>query len=147
MSPDVSPAPSIIIGVPIYGNRVLPRVGAAREFLLASVQRGTAQIQSVQTCRWGASPPEEIGPWLRGLGAEGVICGGIHPRFQVALEAEGLWVLWGQRGPADEVLRRWACGELSLPETRSCPSRRHRCHGRGRPTRRAQGLEEKEVWR
>ncbi|MBI5440624.1 MAG: NifB/NifX family molybdenum-iron cluster-binding protein [Deltaproteobacteria bacterium] len=119
------------VGIPIYAGRVLPRFGVAREFLVASIERGTAKLVTIQTCRWREPSPEGIGAWLRSLGVEWVVCGGIHPRFLVALEAEGLRVVWGQRGPADEVLRQWARGELSVPKSPACPQRGRGCSSPG----------------
>jgi predicted Fe-Mo cluster-binding NifX family protein len=126
MSPEPSRTLPLVVGIPVYAGRILPRFGIAREFLLGEVEREVPRVDGVRIELWDPSDRRGVGAWLRSFGVQGVICGGIHPRFRVALEAEGLWVLWGYRGPADEVLRLWASGELTVQERENCPRRRHR---------------------
>ncbi len=110
-----------LVAVPVYGSRVLPRFGLARTFHLAA--RDGADVREVGRRVWDPTREPRLARWLRDQGVEGVLCGGIHPRFQVALELEGLWVLWGQRGEVDTVLARWARGETRPPAAEPCQRR------------------------
>jgi predicted Fe-Mo cluster-binding NifX family protein len=110
---------STVVAVPVWGSRILPRFGEAREFRFAEIERPGGTIRWLGTRGWDPEKNAGLASWLRTSGAGGVICGGIHPRFLLALEAESLWVCWGQRGEVEEVLRRWARGESHCPRDRA----------------------------
>ncbi len=110
-----------LVAVPVSGSRVFPRFGLARTFRLAA--RDGVEVRNLGERVWDPTREPRLARWLRDQGVEGVLCGGIHPRFQVALELEGLWVLWGQRGEVGSVLARWARGEARPPTAEPC--RRH----------------------
>ncbi len=110
-----------LVAVPVYGSRVLPRFGLARTFRLAA--RDGVEVRDLGERVWDPTREPRLARWLRDQGVEGVLCGGIHPRFQVALELEGLWVLWGQRGEVGSVLARWVRGETRPPTADPCRRR------------------------
>lgn len=94
------------VAVPVCGQRVLARLCWATVFCVAQVDPAGGAAQLVQS---RVREPAEQAPllrWLWGLGVEGVVCGGIHFRYRVALEAEGLWAVSGYRGEAQEVLEQ-----------------------------------------
>ncbi|MBI5017912.1 MAG: NifB/NifX family molybdenum-iron cluster-binding protein [Deltaproteobacteria bacterium] len=113
MARSTPPPKATVVALPVYGTRVLPRFGIAREFLVAEVDPLAPAVRSATRHAWDPCAAPSLPAWLHGLGATGVICGGIHPRFRVELETADLWVLWGQQGDAEEVVRRWARGEVS----------------------------------
>lgn len=98
---------SILIAVPCYGSRVLPRFGQAREFFFADVALTERTLCGLRRHSWDRDDEPQLVCWLRREGIDAVLCGGIHPRFQVALSAEGIEVIWGFRGEVEEVLRQW----------------------------------------
>jgi predicted Fe-Mo cluster-binding NifX family protein len=102
----------VVVAVPVYETRVLPRFGVAREFVVAEVAPLAGVAHRVERRTWEPPKAPSLARWLADLGVTGVICGGIHPRFVVELEAEGLWVLWGQHGETQEVISRWSQGEV-----------------------------------
>jgi predicted Fe-Mo cluster-binding NifX family protein len=104
---------SLRVAVPCYGDRVLPRFGVAREFIFAKIEPLRRTVTGQTRALWDPQQPHSLAAWLRHHHVAGVLCGGIHPRFQIALEAEGLWVVWGFRGDIDTVLRQWLSGETS----------------------------------
>jgi predicted Fe-Mo cluster-binding NifX family protein len=103
------------IAIPAYGNRIMPRFGLARVFYLADIGPQQDQLLNLRLCQWDPQTEPSVSRWLRGLEASGVVCDGIHPRFQTALRAEGLWVHWGAWGEIDDVLNRCLSGALPLP--------------------------------
>lgn len=125
------------VAVPVYGTRVLPRFGMARTFWLAESEGGHG-VRALGLREWDPTLEPRLPLRLVGQGVGGVLCGGIHPRFQADLEAAGLWVIGGQRGEAGEVAARWARGEMEPPGTAACPSRPCAC-GWGMHTHRRRG--------
>lgn len=103
------------IAIPYYGSRVMPRFGLARHFYFVIVDPHTSQVADLQQHRWDPQDKSSVASWLREHQVSGVICDGIHPRFQTALKAEGLWVLWGAWGEVNTVLEQWLAGQLPLP--------------------------------
>jgi predicted Fe-Mo cluster-binding NifX family protein len=103
------------IAIPAYGNRIMPRFGMARVFYLVDIGPQEGRVLNLQLCRWDPRAEPSVSRWLNSLEANGVICDGIHPRFQTALRAEGLWVHWGAWGEIDDVLDRCLSGALPLP--------------------------------
>ena len=98
----------IRIAVPSYENRVMPRFGQAREFHLAEVDASAGSILSLHRhpLPESASSFQAIF-WLAQNGVQGVVCAGIHPRFQTALHSENLWVCWGYQGEVESVIQQW----------------------------------------
>ena len=113
-----APKFSLRIAIPFNGKRIMPRFGLAREFFLVEIDT-EKHLSALRPCRWEPRTEPSVGLWLRGLGADGVVCDGIHPRFQTVLEAEGLWVIQGAWGEIDEVLGRLLAGTLSVPPEKS----------------------------
>lgn len=95
------------LALPCYENRVLPRFGMARSFVFADIDRDKKQITAITARAWEPLEIADLPTWLRHCHVDGVLCCGIHPRFQIAIEAKGMWVTWGFRGEIEEVLERW----------------------------------------
>jgi len=118
----------IRVALPLYGNRVLPRFGLAREFALADLDCTSEAILEMARSEWPSWRWPSVPEWLKAEGASGVLCSGIHPRFQQALQDEGLWVVWGFMGEVQEVLQLWllqgAVQGRGPAETSSCCRRR-----------------------
>ncbi len=98
---------TVLIAVPCYGSRVLPRFGQAREFFFAEVDLAGRILQGLRRQSWDLYEEPNLIHWLCREGVDLVLCGGIHPRFQVALMAEAIGLVWGFRGEVEEVLRQW----------------------------------------
>lgn len=149
MEPHPAPAAPLRLALPCYENRVLPRFGAARTFVIADLRRDASAPPACIRKAWDPQGDPPLPAWLRQLGVEGVLCGGIHPRFQTALEAECLWVVWGFRGEIETVLQEWlAAGSPTqtpdpnkgfvsccrLPQPAACkPARKYTCKRREKP--------------
>jgi predicted Fe-Mo cluster-binding NifX family protein len=50
---------------------------------------------------------------MRQQGFSGVICSDSGSHYQVALNAENIWLVGNQEGEAAELVERWATGALS----------------------------------
>lgn len=122
------------VALPLYGNRVLPRFGLARDFALVDVDCAGKSILGVERREWPSWRWPSVPAWLKDEGAAGVLCSGIHPRFQQALQDEGLWVVWGFMGEVEEVLQLWllqGAVEGRAPAASSPCCRRRIAPGRG----------------
>jgi predicted Fe-Mo cluster-binding NifX family protein len=98
---------SLRLALPCYENRVMPRFGIARTFVFADVRSQTRQIVQIAEQTWEPDKELDLPTWLHLNHVDGILCGGIHPRFQIALETAGMWVIWGFRGEIDNVLNQW----------------------------------------
>lgn len=132
MNATVTPESTLLIAIPCYGSRVLPRFGQARDFFFAEVDLAERSLLRLQRRSWDLYNEPQVVRWLRREGVATVLCGGIHPRFQAALGAEGICVVWGFRGEVEEILELWLCeGDLTRDAhcrpfvgQEDCPSRR-----------------------
>ena len=98
----------ILIAVPSYENRVMPRFGQAREFHLVKLGASAGKILSLHRHPLPASASSfQAISWLAQNDVQGVVCAGIHPRFQIALHNEHIWVCWGYRGEVASVIQQW----------------------------------------
>lgn len=110
MNTHVAPGTFLRVALPCYENRVLPRFGAARTFVIADLDRNGSTPPVCRHHAWDPVVDAALPAWLKQMQVAGILCGGIHPRFQVALETEGLWVAWGFRGEIGMVLKLWLEG-------------------------------------
>jgi predicted Fe-Mo cluster-binding NifX family protein len=101
------------VAIPCYGTRVLPRFGLAREFYFAEVDQQAKKVVDLKRKEWNPYFDPQMVRWLRNHNISGVLCGGIHPRFQMALMFDGIWILWGFRGEVVEILEKWLSGEVT----------------------------------
>jgi len=107
MNSTIDSGTTLRIAVPCYGNRVLPRFGQARDFFFAEADLAAGTLHALQRRSWDQYQEPHLVRWLRCEGVVAVLCGGIHPRFQAALNSEGIGVVWGLRGEVEEVVRQW----------------------------------------
>lgn len=95
------------VALPCYENRVMPRFGCSRAFVFADILKNENTLSKCTEHTWIPETDPDLPTWLRLRNVTGVLCGGIHPRFQIALEAQGLWVSWGFRGEILDILKQW----------------------------------------
>lgn len=96
----------IIIAIPCYTDRVLPRFDQAHEFLLANVDLDNKQVNS-QTVLTSPVDVQGLAQWLAEQGVAGVLCSGIHQQQQIELQKLGIWLTWGVAGKLNVVLQQW----------------------------------------
>ncbi|MEZ4484911.1 MAG: NifB/NifX family molybdenum-iron cluster-binding protein [Syntrophotaleaceae bacterium] len=129
--PHVNDQISVTIAIPHYGQRIMPRFGLARQFCLATANLQQRRLLQLLHREWDPEQEPSLALWLKSMEVSGVICDGIHSRFQAALRAEGLWIIGGAWGDIAEVLERWVLGELTASDSLSGPGRASCC----RPSR------------
>lgn len=95
------------LALPFYENRVMPRFGSARSFVLVDIESHNNRIDKVTRHTWEPDTVPNLHTWLHQKHVNGILCGGIHPRFQIALEAAGMWVISGFKGDIEIVLQQW----------------------------------------
>lgn len=139
MSP-VSDHSRVRIAIPYYGQRIMPRFGLARQFCLVTADLQQRQILDHRFQQWDPEQEPSVARWLKSMEVCGVICDGIHCRFQMALKAEGLWIVGGAWGNLEDVIRSWLRGNLphstlltGTDQTVCCQSSRSRRRNRSCP--------------
>lgn len=100
------------IAVPLFKERVAPYFGASSKILLVEMQ-GNA-ITHEATWDVGGEGAMEIARRLVDLGVEKLICGGIQNRYKNWLIGRGVTVLENQRGPAREIIEKFARSKYGL---------------------------------
>ena len=100
------------IAVPYYGTLSFQPLGLARIYFVAKVDPATRTAVSIELKVWNPRQMPNLSVWLRELGITGVICSDSGSQYQSALNSENIWVLWRQQGEVEEVVGRWARGEI-----------------------------------
>ena len=122
----------MIIAIPIYGDRVMPRFGCTREVMVVTVEAGTV----CATKRLTAAMPD-LQPLLADEHVTILICGGIHPRFQQRLQQQHVEIVWGVVGDWRDVVQAYLDGTLRHNPNLCVPRRPHEeCRLRHRHQRR-----------
>jgi predicted Fe-Mo cluster-binding NifX family protein len=124
------------IAIPVYGDRVMPRFGCAREMIIVSVEDEDFLLKK----RVSIGPEDflSLPDFLVAEKISLVICGGIHPRFQQFLAENQIRILWGAMGDWQNVLQSYQNGTLET-NPRVC---RHHGSRRNSRFRHGQGGED-----
>jgi predicted Fe-Mo cluster-binding NifX family protein len=109
---------SILVAVPYYGSLSLPPLGLSRLFFVAEVDAASSKVGLMEIQVWDPKKEPNLSVWMRKQGFSGVICSDSCSHYQVALNAENIWLMGKQEGEAAEVVERWATG--ALDESGSC---------------------------
>jgi len=119
------------IAIPIHGSRVMPRFGCTREMMVVTVEDGRIVSTKPKTMT-----PEMLFALPAVLATEQIavlICGGIDPRFQHAILAQNIQLVWGVIGEWQDVLQAYLNGTLQSDPTFCL------CHGHRRGLRLRKG--------
>ena len=116
------------LAVMLYGTRVSPRFGYSQAVMIVEVS-GHQEIRR-KTLETDDYYPEQIPVVLGKEGVEVVISGGMNKHFQDLFRFQGIQVIWGIIGEADDVLATFSSGELT-PGMGFCPRGRRRRRFRG----------------
>ena len=98
------------IAIPIHGSRVMPRFGCTREIMVVAVEDG--RLVSRKRVRMTSEMFESFPAILASEHISVMICGGIHPRFQQAIQGQDIQLVWGVVGEWQEVLQAYLNGTL-----------------------------------
>lgn len=98
---------NLIVSIPRYNDRVHPRFGQAKDFLVADISLNNKKIYTLSEVCWTPLQNPPLIDWLSDIGTNVVLCGGIHPKFQHVLYSLGVLVIWGFRGETVPILKDW----------------------------------------
>jgi len=100
------------IAIPVHGSRVMPRFGCTREIMVVTVEDGRIVSRKRLTIT-----PQTFISLLASERVSVMICGGIHPRFQQAIQRQNIQLVWGVVGEWQEVLQAYLNGTLQTNST------------------------------
>jgi len=108
------------LAIPISFSCVAPRFSVAESLLLVDI----ADDRRLDS-EWLITSPGTATGSLRDMARRGtthLLCGGFNRRYLPTASALGIAVIWGQAGPAEELVERFVLGDLpepiNLPELR-----------------------------
>ena len=109
------------LAIMLYGTRVSPRFGYSQGVMIVEVS-GHQEIRR-KTLETDDYYPEQIPVVLGKEGVEVVISGGMNKDFQNLFRFQGIRVIWGIIGEADDALAAFKAGQLA-PGMGCCPEGR-----------------------
>lgn len=121
----------MLVAVPLFRNEVSPRFGHATEIALAQVESG--EVGEIRRIALPGRGGRQVYSTLISIKPAVVICGGIHRSWQGMIEMQGIAVIWGVIGEAEDAIRSYAAGSLRNNQF-VCPGRRA-AMGKGRRRR------------
>ena len=109
------------VAIMLYGTRVSPRFGYSQGVMIIEVN--DHQEICRKTMKTDDYYPEQIPVVLGKEGVDVVISGGMNKHFQDLFHSQGIQVIWGIIGEADDALVAFGAGQLA-PGMGSCPEGR-----------------------
>jgi len=121
------------VAIMLYGTRVSPRFGYSQGVMVVEVS-GHQELHR-KTLETHDYYPEQIPIVLGKEGVEVVISGGMNKHFQDLFRSQGIQVIWGIIGEANDALAAFRDGQLTpgmgcCPEGRRARQRQRRFQGR-----------------
>ena len=109
------------LAIMLYGTRVSPRFGYSQEVMIIEVD-DKEEIRR-EILKVDDHYPEQIPVVLGNEDVEVVISGGMNKHFQNLFRSQGIQVIWGIIGEANDALAAFKAGKLA-PGMGSCPELR-----------------------
>ena len=117
---------SVKVAIPLYRDRVAPRLGFAREALVVTFRGEKEEKREIVDL--SAVPPLEVPRLLAEKGVTVLIAGGVEGPLASMLRAHRIEVIWGIIGEVEDVLALYRSDGL---RTGMGPCRRRRRSGGG----------------
>lgn len=95
----------MILGIPLFGNRVSPHFSTAREFLVVLAREN--RIHARSRLEVSKDSPVQRRRRLLAMGIEFLICGGIDHSTKEWFEERGIHVIENTMGEVEEVISRY----------------------------------------
>ncbi|MDD2852489.1 MAG: hypothetical protein PHY09_11430 [Desulfuromonadaceae bacterium] len=111
-TPETNNTNTVHVAVPYYGSLTLPPLGLSRLFFVAGVDTESNKVGRIDIQVWDPRKEPNLSAWMRKQGFSGVICSDSGSHYQVALNAENIWLVGNQEGEVAELVERWASGAL-----------------------------------
>jgi predicted Fe-Mo cluster-binding NifX family protein len=124
-----SPESIMKVAIMLYGTRVSPRFGYSQGVMIVEVSGH--QESRKKTLETDDYYPEQIPVVLSKEGVEVVIAGGMNRHFQDLFRSQGIQVIWGIIGEANDALAAFRDGQL-IPGMGCCPEGRRPRQGQRR---------------
>jgi predicted Fe-Mo cluster-binding NifX family protein len=123
------------LAIMLYGTRVSPRFGYSQGVMIVEVD-GKKEIRR-KILEVDDYYPEQLPVVLGNEDVKVVISGGMNRHFQNLVRLQGIQVIWGIIGEANDALAAFKGGQLapgmgSCPEGRRKRRRQRRFRGRGK---------------
>jgi predicted Fe-Mo cluster-binding NifX family protein len=123
------------LAIMLYGTRISPRFGYSQEVMIVEVD-GKEEIGR-KILEVDDYYPEQIPAVLGNEDVKVVISGGMNIHFQNLFRLQGIQVIWGIIGEANDALAAFKAGQLApgmgnCPEGRRPRRRQRRFRGRGK---------------
>ncbi len=115
------------IAVTYDNGNIFQHFGHTEQFKLYTVENG--EITQSQIVSTDGNGHGALAGFLRGLGADTLICGGIGAGAQNALAEAGIRIYGGVSGGADEAVRALLDGSLSFDPNVRCDHHGHHEEG------------------
>lgn len=112
----------MIVAVALEGNMVCAHFGHCEEFALYDTE-----LKSIKAVANPGHEPGFLPGFLKQLGADVVIAGGMGGRAQDLFAAEGIQVIVGVTGPIEEALKKLEAGQL-ISSGSVCSEHAHEGH-------------------
>lgn len=119
------------IAVTYENGQVFQHFGHTEQFKIYEAAEG--KVVSARVVETGGSGHGALAGFLRGLGVDTLICGGIGGGAQTALAQAGIRLYGGVSGSADEAAAALAAGQLTFDPNVHCTHHEHE-HGSGHHT-------------
>ncbi len=116
----------MIIAVTYENGQVFQHFGHSQQFKLYTVEDGAVTASRVVPT--DGSGHGALAAFLKGLGAEALICGGVGEGARKALDQAGVKLYGGVTGEADGAVTALLAGTLSFDPQAACS---HHGHGDG----------------
>ena len=112
----------IKVAIPIFHNRVSPRLDCARKLLVLAIEKKQpVERMELDIGHW--LPDEKI-IQLRQMGIDQLICGGIRIEDRIGLTRFGIQVASPLYGEVDTIIEEYLRGNLNVS---CCRARKRRC--------------------
>ena len=97
------------LAIPLYTNRVSPRFGYSRRFLVVDIKADHELGREVLAV--DIQSPPQIAKCFAAEGIDLVLCGGMNSAFQKEFQLRNIGVIWGLIGEAEDVLTAYLKGK------------------------------------
>lgn len=119
------------IAVPVENGEIFQHFGKSKTFALYETDQGAVQSRTLLDA--GENGHGALVGLLAGQGVQLLICGGIGPGAREALAGQGLTLIAGATGSADEAVAAYLAGQLQDNPAGQCNhdhghDGHHSCH-------------------
>ena len=120
------------VAIPLFENRVSPRFGSTRDFLIAEIDNRREVGREVLS--WDVEDPVLIAEHFAREGVDVILSGGVDPGYQREFRLRNITLIWGLIGEAEDVLASYLEGQV-FAGMGPCPTVRKRGQPRHKKTR------------